>query len=870
MNVLWKKGKKKEKIVLIALILTLFLPTFLAGNLYELDDAGAYSGSVWWSDGQTANKDVKIFSDVEKIACYEKCEQTILIQNVSNKNQLFFPSVWFDNETINDIRIEVLDADKLLPVQAQSKQRVLNNRGGFGSKVFDYSVGFDNVLFVPKHSIVLIKVSFGGSGSGEYVFKLNDDLWLDPDYDFQDWAAWNTFEDWDYAVVGSDIVSVYRTWVAGGNWDINYTDSNWVWSNKGSAGNPKSIYTPLEISNLGDYDKNIYLGGIWAGTTNSGSNYCVFCQTTDMDGPGYRIYTDNTDAFKFQIETDSGTTDLYSGSYSAGSFHDVNISRTTAGEWRLWVDGSHVATFTDTNFTDSNYTGFWHTTAAVDASKFKKIEFFAPDNHLKILPPQDAVTDTNITPYSITVTYADSSTEDFNNLTGIKHLYNLVNGSCSIFMDNVSGNDYNSGTFDFTMSSGVETVIDEDLNQVPIILINVPRDEATGETIAYYSVTVREPDGTYTDYNNQISTLRIYGITNGTYEITVDDTNGNSYYSRKHEKTINTSTHSTTEISPFLVKTMDSTSFSLKVVDSATLLPVTEEVIIEQYADVNGYSNKQLVEEQILDDKAQGTFSGIDLKKYDFNLLYAGSLKTIKTISIDSSTIIISIQTEEYDWDSETLSTISASWNPFIGFMSQGVDNFSMLIHWQNKYLVNVRRVVTMLDVNGVVGLDKNALDDNVSVTTSSPFIVFNDVNIMSYMINDTNKIKIIVYVYDTNGEYWLFEKTYSKFVRTSSVLTSVIDNLTIGLRREFGCQTSNLQQPCAALGILALFITLVVTAILASGLGYMVGGMSGSIIIALILLGFFTYIAWIPVVLYVIMFIFTIGIALSKVGGEA
>jgi len=178
-------------------------------------------------------------------------------------------------------------------------------------------------------------------------------------------------------------------------------------------------------------------------------------------------------------------------------------------------------------------------------------------------------------------------------------------------------------------------------------------------------------------------------------------------------------------------------------------------------------------------------------------------------------------------------------------------------------------------DVNVSVVIASNTL----SVSAIQVVAVNNDVNIYdsgmdtsapsdgnTYIINfdyilamDGNyPVEFVVIVVLENGEEFYFNDDSYWFGRGENNLITL---LSVGMRTDFGCNSTNLSVTCEPLLFIALFIILFTIA--GIGLTTYKNGI-GLTILLLILAGAFVYIAWVPLWIYVLMFIAGIGAMVS------
>lgn len=711
----------------------------------------------------------------------------------------------------------------------------------------------------------MFEVSFEGKGSGEYVVWLNDEYFLDPDFNFDNFSVyggWYVFENWNQTTKsGNNYITPTKTWTGNGGWDVNYiTDANYLTNGEST----KNISTPFAFSNLNDYDLNIS-GRVFSTQNSTQSYWCFFCQTTAGNGDGYKIFTDDSQHLKI-----IGTVDWNQIEIVENNWYDINISRSTSGFWRFWINGTglpanYYLSFQDTNFTTSNYMSFYHTTATPNIStatgQFGSVKLYAPSNFLQISIPTDADNSSPISPYSITVKYPNGSTSDFNSLTSNKVLYNLTqSGTYTVFVDNVSGDDYYSQTFTIDLNIVGGNVINPSLVVKPLLKILIPVDETNKDlNIVPFAVSITNPLGVLTDYNLQTDILRIYNVVSGTYVITVDDTNGNAYYSRNY-------VYSSTglgkeEIQPILAKITESTSFSVFILDAMNLLPLwtpTTNLKIELWGDVNGLIGKQLIESKNLSSTGTGIFSGIDLKTYEIKIYKNNVLIDTRSIEITATSFYLGILSSAVDSSNQVpyFYQIRVNKNVFQQKDDNVVVDVGQSRSRANKLNVKVKLVDS---VNGTLWSYDSNHDVN-AVPQSWMFFTYSDFNVNN---NDTNSLVIYFTLYDVNGR---IGGSVEVFILKSAgkPLQNWVHGLMYGLRQDFSCSTDNIfVVPCFPLFFLATFIVFMI----AIGFGLVASFDEQNLeLVVLGLFGVFSFLGWIPAIVFGLLVVVVFFLNFDKV----
>lgn len=401
----------------------------------------------------------------------------------------------------------------------------------------------------------------------------------------------------------------------------------------------------------------------------------------------------------------------------------------------------------------------------------------------------------------------------------------------------------------------------------PVALtILYPKDEETLAQIdGNWRIDITQ--NLYASYTNLNASKIIYLLPNTSlpFNIQIQDMNGN-YFSRTYAKQY-LGNPLTDTLQPYLVSTTTGLLSTINTVDVATLLPVSS-ITIKIYKFISG-SGRTYVEQVITDSKGQALVLLVLNNAYSFEIYQNDSLLRTDDITASSSTITLKIPSTITINKDRNYFTLTTNFTPTRNKLLTSDTSLTQTINLTNygidsTTISSLKIWITNTDQNGISGNDKNV----VSKTIVSPAKIY----VNSFTLNSTLRTidgnsydsngTLTVYVQITlsTGEVSLYSITYG----TPST-RSLTQGFSIDIRPFFGCSGGS-DEPCGMLILAALFLSIILTIAVAIETGFM--SMEGMGIIFLVMAGIFTYLSWIPVILYGLMVILMVVLGIA-IGGN-
>ena len=411
-----------------------------------------------------------------------------------------------------------------------------------------------------------------------------------------------------------------------------------------------------------------------------------------------------------------------------------------------------------------------------------------------------------------------------------------------------------------------ETPHHADLNMPVLLTIKEPLDQIliTPITTTWY---VQISGATTLNYLNLSNDKNAY-LKYGTNYITISDTNG-LYSTVNFTRTYYTDSNSGyNTIQPYmLLKTVAPQSF-IKTQSLSTLLPIPN-VNIKAYTQLLGVNT--LVADLTTDTSGSSSIAMIINQVYTWQIYYLGNLISTQTIVGPIS----SGQTFYININDQTGNIVPVG--------NYGFDvNFTPQNPKLHKYDSILSQMVSLTDTNHTVivsnititvtNLDSNGVDgNNVLLYTDSnpsPTMPFTNNIPIDYLTNTLNSVP-----YDQNGSLLVTVLITTNYgTKTASYTYQPVNGLdflqSIGfdIRPMMGCSaTNNPLIPCAPLMLAALFVSMVIAVCVAAGSGYLSMTSIGGLFI--FVMGVFTYIAWVPYVIFAIMLAGVLALMIAEGG---
>jgi hypothetical protein len=401
-----------------------------------------------------------------------------------------------------------------------------------------------------------------------------------------------------------------------------------------------------------------------------------------------------------------------------------------------------------------------------------------------------------------------------------------------------------------------------DYNAV-VLTVNKPKDETTGLTISnnWNLVVGGLAWQNYLGLTGTSQVIQVYANTVGDYELAVSDVN-NDYFERKYYVSYLGGTTAET-LQPYLVPTAEAISTTIYTISGFTQQPVGG-VTIKVYKQIVNVG-RVLVEQITTDDKGEGLVSLIANSSYEFEVYVSGTPQGTLNIVATSASIYINIDDITIVDGELGSGFVTVRFTPNRGRLMASDVVLSQIISITDKDLLltftSARIIVTNTDVNGVFGNDVNIYDQTITTLTNNI-----DINSTAQTLNnvayDTNGHLIVTVIVTTNQGTFI-----AKYIYKPLSGFDVYKVIGYDLRPFFGCTaTTNPLIPCGPMLLIAIFISILIT------IGFVIEtGFSGQTTTAgifLVVMGIFTYFAWVPIGIMAIMVVGFIMIGLA-LGGK-
>jgi len=260
---------------------------------------------------------------------------------------------------------------------------------------------------------------------------------------------------------------------------------------------------------------------------------------------------------------------------------------------------------------------------------------------------------------------------------------------------------------------------------------------------------------------------------------------------------------------------------------------------------------RTLVHDSLTDGKGETAIPFVIADEYEIEVYDGSTLLTTKDYTATSTTNNLYFYiSEEGEIVIPEFANVSVNFLPAIRTHSTRDVNVSVVIA-SNTLSVSAIQVIA---VNNDVNIYDSGMDVSAPSDGNTYIVEFSKIDTM----DGNYPVEFVVIVRLENGDEFYFNDDSFWFGRGSNNLITL---LTFGMRTDFGCDPVNFGVTCEPLLFIALFIILF--AVAGIGLTTFRNGI-GLTILLLILAGAFTYIAWVPLWIYVIMFMAGIGAILS------
>lgn len=619
--------------------------------------------------------------------------------------------------------------------------------------------------------------------------------------------------------------------------DTNITVSDYNWFINSIKVSDDENYTKTGATERTDYNICLWAGGIGTDTLWHSDYECKNVNTGKWYG--------DTNFYFFDEETGLGTSatiDFNGTQYTGTNFYLPTTQIT---------DSNTNTTITFT-ITKATYATRYYT---IDMNKYTDLNIgFA------------TLTDTNSTSIPLKVYQTDDTTLYPNTYV---ELYKASNG---LIVGRQKTNSNAEATFNLhsTDQNYYASINNGQYTYYPVMLtIFYPKNELTLTQISEkWRIDITQ--NLYVSYTELDTNKIIYLLPNTAlpFNIQIQDMNGN-YFARTYAKQYPGNPTSDT-LQPYLVDVTEGVLTTLRTVSGYTNSPIGD-VSIKVYKLIPAIG-RTYVEEVLTDSKGEALTMLVTNADYEFEV-YRNSVY-IATYTIKATSAVIYIQINDVDWVKPVLGSdaIAITNTPLNGVLFSSDNNIVINVYFTDSggtidvqylhfYLINT-------DVNGVDGND---------VTLVHTVITYADQNTISYGFPVNSSLRTVSGIhYDNNG---YFKIVVDIVTSDGNYQTTIMYKpagefeplyyVGPGARTFFGCSTGvdifGYPLVCPTMLLMALFISLIITIGLAIEMG--TTNMSALGAIFLLIVAIFTYLTWVPIVLFALMVVMTAVVAFATRG---
>ena len=427
------------------------------------------------------------------------------------------------------------------------------------------------------------------------------------------------------------------------------------------------------------------------------------------------------------------------------------------------------------------------------------------------------------------------------NISGLTDAnYYIIGNLKSIDMASVEREDFNASSKSFMVANDVN------LN------IKIPIDEVTNAvidtTVTSFIVKILQ-GGTLSTYSGQVDqNYFMFPFGTGETIVVQIDTNRTDLYNGRTYSYLFEVTQPKLVLQPYLAPVANSVLTTIHTLSAANLNPLSD-LRVKVFKDLVG--GRTLVHDSLTDGKGETAIPFVIADEYEIEVYDGSTLLTTKDYTATSTTNNLYFYiSEEGEIVIPEFANVSVNFLPAIRTHSTRDVNVSVVIA-SNTLSVSAIQVIA---VNNDVNIYDSGMDVSAPSDGNTYIVEFSKIDTM----DGNYPVEFVVIVRLENGDEFYFNDDSFWFGRGSNNLITL---LTFGMRTDFGCDPVNFGVTCEPLLFIALFIILF--AVAGIGLTTFRNGI-GLTILLLILAGAFTYIAWVPLWIYVIMFMAGIGAILS------
>ena len=406
------------------------------------------------------------------------------------------------------------------------------------------------------------------------------------------------------------------------------------------------------------------------------------------------------------------------------------------------------------------------------------------------------------------------------------------------------------GLFDFNVSDG-NLEIANDVNLIVLVPINEETGLEIDTTVSSFTVRINA-NGILSTFDGMVD-LNGFSVPLGPDFILVEvDTNTPSLFNSRVYAFLFETAQATETLQPFLPPVSASILTTVKTLRFENLKPIPG-VRLKVFKDLAG--GRTLIHDSITDGKGETTIPFIVADLYEIEVFVDGVLIFTEFYTATATTnehFIFISSTGEVVFPDE-LSTPTVTFTPAQKHFNTVDVNLGVIVSTELSNIASIHFVIQNADFNIFDGgLDTGAISDGNTYS----------VNINDLQDVSDNNFAFISMVIVTLVDGNTFEYSASYSLRPDS--DNVLNLLMYDMRTEFGCTIDDLSIRCDGLMFIAFFIVLFVMCAFAVGARGILGG-EGLVILGLVLFGFFTFIAWVPLWLYLVMIFAAMGVILTR-----
>jgi len=631
--------------------------------------------------------------------------------------------------------------------------------------------------------------------------------------------------------------------------DINAPITDWNWLANSSTthiADPNANQTTLtNLVERTDYNICLSVGGIGTDTNFYRNTKCQTINSGKFFGDINFYFYNETNKAALSVTTDFNGT-LYTGTTFLRSARDITNDANISQQYtfNFIKTGYLTRTYTiDLNqYSDLNINfGMINDTNGLQTT----FQFFAPDQITRL-----ANADITVKHWATQLTVGRGITD--------------IDAKITFGLNTLDGN------YMFHIVTDTNTY---DYNSLSLV-VRRPKDEATAKDInANWNLEVTGV-AIVQDYNitSDTNTIIVYSNTNNAYLIRVSSESTSPIYFARNYAIQLFGNPTTYNLQPYLISNTTGLLFQLHSLNPYTLI-ATPSITVKVYRLLQG-QGKVLVEQEITDGKGDAFVSMILNQQYIFDVYDGATFKfTANVVGAVSGgiaqTIYVRIADINADISGLEQSFFTVNFFPTNNVLHQtdvSLQQAVQLTDLNEGIVVSAITVfVTNTNVNNLIGNDVNVYQS----TTSNPTFPFTNsipINQGAKTINGT--------AYDANGELIVHVRivtnqgtiTYSYVYTPYHGQIDFLYVLSTQIKPMFGCPASGDGLiPCPTLLLAALFISIGISVVVSISMGYV--NLTTIGLFFLLMCGIFTYITWIPYILFVIMVAGTLGIIFAEGG---